>query len=81
MSVVPWSRLLGSLQAVLKAAVSQRSRRPGESWLTTAMAVQLARARRELEQGRAQGVVNDVGLLRPAGHAACRDRGHPRLGL
>jgi len=54
------SRLLGSLQAVLKA-VSLRQRQPGRSWLTTAMAVQLAQARTALEQGRAQEVVDDIG--------------------
>jgi tetratricopeptide (TPR) repeat protein len=54
------TRLLGSLQAVLKT-VSQRQRRPGESWLTTAMAAQLARTRQALAEERAQDVVDDIG--------------------
>lgn len=54
------ARLLGSLQTVLKT-VSQRQRRSSEAWTTTAMAAQLARARQELEDGRAQDVVDDVG--------------------
>jgi tetratricopeptide (TPR) repeat protein len=54
------SRLLGSLQAVLKT-VSVRQRQPGRSWLTTAMAVQLTQARTALEQERAQDVVDEIG--------------------
>lgn len=54
------TRLRGSLQAVLKA-VSLRSTQPGQSWLTLAMAGQLAQAQKALEDGRAQKVVDDLG--------------------
>jgi hypothetical protein len=61
MSVVG-ARLLGSLQTVLKTVSQrQRQRQHGESWLTTAMAAQLARARQALAEGRAQEVVDDAG--------------------